>query len=333
LDGRETIGLCLGRFSDYDKMDLFPLLQAFQLIVKKNRPWRLILAGAVHSEDYLRVVELWIRALGLAQRVTLLTNLPEESKVALYQSADFFISLSDNPQETFGLTLLEAMACGLPLVVSDFDGYREIVTDGVGRRIRTTWSELEPLAMLGPVMDEVTYHRYIAQSVSVDMHQLSDILGLFFSNLELRRDMGKAARDRFLRFYDYRVVIPKLETLWLNLKENFDPKWCQRIPDPLVMDVFKCFSHYVTQPLGSETMVQLTDYGRHLMESEVDYPLLTEMAGLIDPGATREIMARTEEPASVQEILNFQGGESWKIRYLLLWMLKHGLVKETACPP
>ena len=36
-------------------------------------------------------------------------------------------SLSDNMQETFGLTPIEAMAAGLPSVVSDWDGYRDTV--------------------------------------------------------------------------------------------------------------------------------------------------------------------------------------------------------------
>ena len=43
--------------------------------------------------------------------------------------ADMFLSLVDNPQ-TFGLAPVEAMAAGVPLVVSDWDGYRYTVTDG-----------------------------------------------------------------------------------------------------------------------------------------------------------------------------------------------------------
>jgi len=121
LQEKEVIGLCFGRFSDYDKMDLFPLLQAFQSIYKDGSPWRLILAGAVHSESYFKMVELWVQVLGIANNVTIITNISEKDKKELYGSADFFISLSDNPQETFGITLLEAMACGLPLLVSDFN--------------------------------------------------------------------------------------------------------------------------------------------------------------------------------------------------------------------
>ncbi|NDD14631.1 MAG: glycosyltransferase, partial [Betaproteobacteria bacterium] len=48
-----------------------------------------------------------------------------------WQVADIFVSCSDNVQETFGLTPLEAMACSIPVVVSDWDGYRDTVRDGL----------------------------------------------------------------------------------------------------------------------------------------------------------------------------------------------------------
>ena len=55
-----------------------------------------------------------------------------------WSAADVFLSLVDNPQETFGLAPVEAMAAGIPVVVSDWDGYRFTVSDGVeGFRIPT----------------------------------------------------------------------------------------------------------------------------------------------------------------------------------------------------
>ena len=49
-----------------------------------------------------------------------------------------FCSLSDNIQETFGIVPIEAMAAGLPVVVSDWDGYKDTVRHGVdGFRIST----------------------------------------------------------------------------------------------------------------------------------------------------------------------------------------------------
>ena len=49
---------------------------------------------------------------------------PEIGKT-IWSVADIFISLADNIQETFGLTPIEAMAAGLPAIVSDWNGYRK----------------------------------------------------------------------------------------------------------------------------------------------------------------------------------------------------------------
>ena len=42
-----------------------------------------------------------------------------------------FVSLSDNIQETFGITPIEGMASGLPVLVTEWDGYKSTVRDGV----------------------------------------------------------------------------------------------------------------------------------------------------------------------------------------------------------
>jgi glycosyltransferase involved in cell wall biosynthesis len=98
LSRDEVIALVFGRFSDVDKMDIFPLIQAFQQAVGHDEVrWRLVLAGSVHSRVYLKMLEVWIDALGVKDRVTILTEPTETEKQHLYGAADFFVSLSDNP--------------------------------------------------------------------------------------------------------------------------------------------------------------------------------------------------------------------------------------------
>ena len=71
----------------------------------------------------------------------------EEVKRQALAAADVAVSLVDNAQETFGLAVAEAMAAGLPLVVSDWSGYRDLVRDGIdGYLIPSAWAASAPQA-------------------------------------------------------------------------------------------------------------------------------------------------------------------------------------------
>ncbi len=68
------------------------------------------------------------RALGLADRVVFAGNVPESEKADHYRLADVYLMPSRG--EGFGFALLEAMACGIPVIASKLDGGREAVRDG-----------------------------------------------------------------------------------------------------------------------------------------------------------------------------------------------------------
>lgn len=325
----EIMALCFGRFSEYDKMDLFPLLQAFHKIYRKGRPWRLVLAGAAHQPEYVKMVEMWTKALGLEEAVTIKIDLPEDEKIALFKSADFFVSPSDNLQETFGLTLIEALAAGLPLVVSSFSGYREISTPDVAIAVTTRWSDLDLFKAIefGPLFHEGVLHRYIAQSVHVDIEQLSMSMLELFSNPGRCRKMGEAARKRFNEHYDYRIIIERLEALWMKLKRQFERESVKKRGVPLFPDYFQAFSHYFSEILGLKTDVRNTPFAEKLIELGQNYPLYTGMEQLIDRENVRRIIAYTSEPKTIREIIDQLGGDTRKTHYQAMWMLKHGLLE------
>lgn len=67
-------------------------------------------------------------------QVRLLPHVRQEAELArIVASADLFVHAGD--QETFGLSVLEAMACGTPVMVREAGGLAELVTGGAGRGV------------------------------------------------------------------------------------------------------------------------------------------------------------------------------------------------------
>src|SRR5205823_4517333 len=84
------------------------------------------IAGEGPYEETLR--ELANRT-GVAGRVHFLGKVEQAKLSALYRSCSCLVATSF-VNETFGMALCEAMACGAPVVASDFGGFREVVLDG-----------------------------------------------------------------------------------------------------------------------------------------------------------------------------------------------------------
>lgn len=78
---------------------------------------QLAVVGAPRDESYTDSLSGLARELGIASDVVFVGGVPLEQTVAFYRAADTFVYPSFN--ETFGLPLLEAMACGCPVVTSN----------------------------------------------------------------------------------------------------------------------------------------------------------------------------------------------------------------------
>lgn len=108
-------------------------LRAAALVARREKGARFVVAGEdpTPAKSYRTRIERLIRELGLAGRVRLMGQL--EDLAPFYSSLDVFVSASR--VEPFGLVMIEAMACGVPVVATATDGAREIVGDGVTGRL------------------------------------------------------------------------------------------------------------------------------------------------------------------------------------------------------
>jgi glycosyltransferase involved in cell wall biosynthesis len=93
------------------------LLRAWALARGELGDRQLVIVGAGRDEDYLASLHSLAAELGIAGDLVFVGGVPLEETVRFYQAADVFVYPSFN--ETFGLPILEAMACGCPVVTSD----------------------------------------------------------------------------------------------------------------------------------------------------------------------------------------------------------------------
>jgi glycosyltransferase involved in cell wall biosynthesis len=78
---------------------------------------QLAIVGPIRDEKYGAALHALVAELGIGDDVVFTGGVPLDETVRFYQAADVFVYPSFN--ETFGLPILEAMACGCPVVTSD----------------------------------------------------------------------------------------------------------------------------------------------------------------------------------------------------------------------
>jgi glycosyltransferase involved in cell wall biosynthesis len=158
-----------GRLVAGKRFDL--LIEAFSAVASKEPDWRLRIYGGGAQRDHLQDL---VDGLGLSGHVRLMG--PRTPIEAEFAKAAMVVSASD--AESFGMTLVEAMRCGVPVISTDCPlGPAEIITEGVdGRLVPVGDSRALAEAMLDLITDEplraamgeaalASSHRYDAEPI------------------------------------------------------------------------------------------------------------------------------------------------------------------------
>ena len=150
------------------------LIKAFAIIVENNpqKDIRLRLVGAgSNRDDY----EKMVKDLGISSKVEFNGWTPNEKLPEIYQSFYLSVFPSVCNSESFGVSAVESMACGCPVVTSDADGFTEVVENGV-------------TGFIVPKHD--------VEATATAIQRLID-------NHNLREQMSKKGRERILQLYDW----------------------------------------------------------------------------------------------------------------------------------
>ena len=340
--------LYLGRFHHAAKMNPAMMAQALEQAAKstgRNVHW--IVAGWAPTPE--ATADFHQRTSSLCPSVTYhgVDGREAEARFGLWSAADFFISFSDNVQETFGLTPVEAMAAGLPVVVTDWNGYRDTVRHGLdGFRIPTVAAVPGLARDLAYQFenDWMVYERYIgtvAQFVAIDQRAAVEGISALLAQPELRARMGATAREQARRAFDWAEIIPRYQALWAELGARRlaapETELTRPRPNPRRMDPLQMFAGYPSSTLGDQDRLTLRDGLTWAeLEAMISHPFVAfGSSALPHQPELRQIFEHLSQngAASAGELARLAPRERRPVLYRgLVWLMKFNLVRMVSPP-
>ena len=241
LPADAVILLSNARIDHISKMNYHVLLDFMASLLNTVKANVMLVIAGADQHNHISVLAEYAEQLGIKNNVCFIANYKGEDKMSILSSADIFISLSDNLQESFGISIIEAMAAGLPVVCTDWNGYKDIVRDEFsGFRIPTVWtieeSPYDVLSSFRHPYDHSIIHR-ISRDVVFDMHELVEKVSLLIHNRTLRCQLGENARSEAVSRFSLKTIIRHYEELWEELSSQAEK-------DLTVYDDLSSLLHY-----------------------------------------------------------------------------------------
>ncbi len=258
----------------------------------------------------------------------------------VWSAADVFISLVDNIQETFGITPIEAMAAGLPVVLSDWDGYRASVTHGKEGFLVPT---LLPYADNGWLMAQrhilgmdgyQGYAGTVAMHTAVDIAGAAEALEALIGDPDLRRRMSEAGKTRAREVYNWPVVVAQLCEHWAELADirrtaaSHDAETERFADSPVKGNPFTAFRGFATRSLTADSLIAARGV-------DPEARLADALAARIDGAAAKYRGQRPDDalaylisngPTRLDTLTQALGWTADQVQLQMAWMAKMGIV-------
>lgn len=342
--------LWVGRLSHAIKAHPLAMFQAAERAAElTGAKIHLVMVGYFVPEDSEPMFRKLAQDFCVKAKVTFVASDDARFPDGLWAAGDIFLSLVDNMQESFGLTPIEAMAAGLPRVISDWDGYRDSVAHGEDGFLVHT---VQPPPGQGRALSELLlsgremYGGFLAKSamaVAVNQAMAADILALLIKDKNKRKSVADKARARVRATYDWRHIIPAYEALWNEMaaarkrKAQDRRAWPAALPQ--VPDPFTMYAAYPTAPLAETDQLAVaasSEQIKKLWSHEINVFALDMMIApddatkLINYIAARPAPAEAGGGAAISDIFRqfpaFDRAHTWRA---LGWLIKLGILKIT----
>ncbi|WP_128895299.1 glycosyltransferase family 4 protein [Longirhabdus pacifica] len=181
------------------------LLESFDLIRKAVPNATLVIAGEYTGNNeqeiahYQQRIQDAILHYGLEQAVHFTGPITGEEKKYWFNKAKILVNLSTDPGETFGFNLLEAKTIGLPVVCSNWNGFKELVLHGKdGLRVPCSWEGSMP---------------------TVNKEHVANACLKLMEDDELYKTISQTAMER-AKDYDDQNVMPQLVSMIENAQQT-----------------------------------------------------------------------------------------------------------------
>jgi glycosyltransferase involved in cell wall biosynthesis len=337
----EVAVLFVGRFAPHAKAHPFSLFHGLARAARETgQRVHLVLCGWAANDSLLHAYVDGARAFAPGIPVSVVNGLDPDLRFGVWKAADLFTSLPDNLQETFGLVVLEGMASGLPLVASDWDGYRDLVAEGeTGLLVPTCMVQgATGDATLRLLLGAVDYDTFLAecnQAVAVDPEAAAAAYARLLCDAELRRRMGHAGRARVLERFTWAGVVRAYEELWRSQDEErrAAPVTAARLFGPACFPAPElAYAGYPTRWLGDEARLETVPGAADNLGALLALPLTNYAGGrrVTDESQLRALLAEAASPrplAELDAVFQGQGISPVRGRATVAWLLKYGLLR------
>lgn len=335
-----TVILFFGRLSVHAKASPFQLAQAAELAAAQTRKKLAIVWCGWFNDDFQQRVFM-STAKSMAPSVAFhhVDGREATTRFSIWSAADIFCSLSDNIQESFGLTVIEAMAAGLPVIASNWNGYREAVEHGVNGILVNSY--LPPVSMADAAYRYLagvdTYDLYIgalSQLCFVDVGQTAQWIAKLAGDEALRHQLAAAGRKTIEDRFDWPKVIPLYFELWREqcdrLEQARTDKDAKRSLTWTTQDPTATFAGFPSHRLDlTTTLTQGALFGR--WNDLVKQPgIAVNGSVLVGQKTLRAIyeLFASDAPIMVKDVLaRFQPVEQASVLRSLHWLIKIGLLR------
>jgi alpha-maltose-1-phosphate synthase len=293
VSGDAVVVMTMGRLSVVEKANPWPLLLALEAVAKHTkRPIHLWICGWASRPEEEVLHRDAAAAICKSLTVRMIDGRDPDIRRNVWAGADIFSLPSDSIQETFGLVPVEAMAAGLPVVMPDWDGFRDTVIHGeTGFLVPTRMANAGTGRAIARRFADLTdgylqYLTLVQAQVQIDVPAYARALLRLVENPDLRGRMGAAGQRHVMARLDWQAVIPQYLDLARELGERrkgavpSTPPLASGPVNPLEVDPFDLYSDYPTATLAPDTQVRTGN------------PVSTELLQFYDRFSGRELYMR-----------------------------------------